>query len=887
MSHAARGILKRTRGVRGVVGGAEAIARRAPRPVIRVWMVVVSIYAATALLYVPLVRPHLVAGTHESLFPWILIAIGFAVTELKGVDVHFRRERHSFSLSEVPAVIGLFALTPLDYLLALMIGTGAALLVDARQSRVRRSFNLGNVLLGGIITLWLFHALVGSHLTAGTPEPFDWVSTAIATISGGLVNTVMVALVISVSGGAPQIQRIGGMIQFAVMVTLANTSIALLAVVVLTTRPFALVLLPIPIVVIFFAYRAYVSERVKHERLELLYESSRILQHTPQLDAAVYALVEHARKMFRSEVCQLVIFPDRAAGQTLSTTSFVEGPEERMAPLRLDVEPPLWRQVRDEQRAFFWNPGLGDAIGDYPLRQVMVSPLTGEFGPMGMMLVANRLAEGDDFDSDDLRLLETVANQVGISLENGQLERSLTELSRLKEELRFQAYHDTLTGLPNRAMFTDRVEERLANRSAGGEPVVMFLDLDDFKIVNDTLGHGVGDRLLVAVADRIKNCLRETDVAARLGGDEFAIILAEEEGMVGALAVADRLVGAMRTPFQIVGHEITVGASVGVAAGRSDIRRADDLLRNADVAMYTAKANGKRRVAVFDPLLHAELRARHELSSELARSLGRGELQVHYQPVIELASRRITGVEALVRWRHPVRGFVPPEEFVRLAEENGSIEALGVFVLEEACRQTAAWRARMDAGTQFAVNVNVSPKQLQQPGFSSGVQEVLERTGLRAEHLVLEMTETGMFQDTAMTITKLRGLQDLGVRIAMDDFGTGYSSLSYLRRFPIDILKIARDFVSDDGGEDAVEDGWAFAEAIVALGQSLRMTIVAEGIETPAQLERLVALHCQYGQGFLFSRPKAPEEIEQELIVAGLMAGYEASPRPALALSPA
>lgn len=886
MSQAARRVPE-TRGARGAAKGAAAVVRYARPPIAPVWALVVVIYGAALLLYVPLVRPHTLAGDHESLFPWIIIAIGFAVTELKGVDVHFRRERHSFSLSEVPAVIGLFALTPADYLVALALGTSAALLVDVRQSRVRRAFNLGNVLLGGMITLWLFHALVGGHLNHNPPEPFDWVSTAFATIAGGIVNTVMVAIVITVSGGAPQLQRIGGMIQFAVMVTLANTSIALLAVVILTTRPLALVLLPIPIIVVFFAYRAYVSERVKHERLELLYESSRILQHTPELDDSLHAVVDHARKMFRSEIGQLIIFPDRAAGQALSTTSYQDGSGERMAPIRFEAEPALWKRLRSERRAFFWTPEVDDMIGTHPVRQAMVSPLTGESGPLGMMLVANRTALGEDFDTDDLRLLETVANQVGVTLENGQLERSLGELSRLKEELRFLAFHDTLTGLPNRAMFTERVEGRLAHRSSEGEPVVLFLDLDDFKIVNDTLGHGVGDRLLVAVSDRIRNCLRDSDLAARLGGDEFAILLADGDGLAVALAVADRLVRSMQTPFQIEGHEITVGASVGVAAWRSDIRSADDLLRNADVAMYTAKANGKRRLAVFDPLLHAELRARHELSSDLARSLGRGELQVHYQPVIELASRRITGVEALVRWRHPVLGFVPPDDFVRLAEENGSIEVLGAFVLDEACRQTAAWRARMAPGTQFSVNVNVSPKQLLQADFTTSVEDVLERSALPPQHLVLEMTETGMFQDTATTIAKLSALRGLGVRIAIDDFGTGYSSLSYLRRFPIDILKIARDFVSEEGDDEAAEDGWAFAQAIVALGQSLRLTIVAEGIESPAQLARLVALRCQYGQGFLFSRPGASEEIERELIDAGLMTAAGASARPALSLSPA
>jgi predicted signal transduction protein with EAL and GGDEF domain len=366
------------------------------------------------------------------------------------------------------------------------------------------------------------------------------------------------------------------------------------------------------------------------------------------------------------------------------------------------------------------------------------------------------------------------------------------------------------------------------------------------------------------VAERIRECVRGTDIAARLGGDEFAILLDSRASMVEAVAIAERLVEGMRNPFYVDGVDITVGASVGIAAARADIVHGDDLLRNADVAMYTAKAQGKRRLAVFDPQLHAELVARHQLSAELSRSLGRGELLVHYQPILDLAELRMVGVEALVRWRHPTHGLVRPDEFVRLAEENGSIDALGAFVLAEACRQTMLWRRAMPPEAAFWVSVNVSPRQLQQPDFTDTVERIISESGLDPHHVVLEMTETGMFHDQAATVSCLSRLRTLGVRVAMDDFGTGYSSLSFLRRFPIDILKIARDFIA--GGESGPDEAdWAFTQAIVALGRTLGLDIVAEGIEEAAQLEQLNALGCRYGQGFLFDRPLPPEEVHGRL----------------------
>jgi diguanylate cyclase (GGDEF)-like protein len=531
-----------------------------------------------------------------------------------------------------------------------------------------------------------------------------------------------------------------------------------------------------------------------------------------------------------------------------------------MVPVPFSTDDPIARRIRNEPHAFFHTPGPFEI--DRPgLRQAMVAPLRGESALIGSLLVGNRLTEGTTFSDDDLRLLETLANQAAVALENGQLEQSLAELSRLKEQLRYQAYHDPLTGLANRSLFVEQVDERIVAASAGRRPVVLFVDLDDFKVVNDTLGHVAGDRLLVAVADRVRGCVRTGDLAARLGGDEFAILLEDGGDLAEGIAVCRRILEALQAPLQIDGQELSIRASVGIAAARAESERADELLRNADVAMYTAKAAGKNGYAVFEPTMHATLVERHALASELSKSIGRGELLAYFQPIVALASEAPFGVEALVRWRHPTRGILRPDEFVRLAEENGTILALGRWMLEESCREVGGWRR--DRGLdRVALSVNLSALQLQQQSFVDDVQAILAETGFPASDLILELTESAMFHDTHTTIARLEALRALGIRIAIDDFGTGYSSLGYLRRFPVDILKIAREFI---GTEDSRSDDWALARAIIALGQTLNLRVVAEGIETADQLKALRELGCELGQGYLFGRPADGPTIARHL----------------------
>jgi diguanylate cyclase (GGDEF)-like protein len=823
---------------------------------LRVWSFTALLAGLAALLFFGFLVnqpvPHPPLGV-----PWPVLALAFFAAELKVVDVHFRREKHSFTLSEIPAVMGFFLLPPGEYFVAMLLGAGAALvLVDQRP--IKLAFNLAGFAFVWAAAMSVFYMLGGD---GAAPALQEWVAAFAATAVGAVLSSVTIATVISLSGGAPQFQKLPEMIQFGELVAVANTSLALLAVSALWLQPTLLFLLVVPLVTVFLAYRAYTSEREKHERLELLYQSSRILQHSPELDSALAALVRHAREMFRAERAEIVLWPQDGGPEGLLTGAYQDAAARTMDPVAMHAVNPLHDRAAQSRRAFLHMGSIHDTGG---VRHAMVAPLLGESRLIGSMLIVNRLTEGTTFVEEDLRLLETLANQAAVALENGQLEQSLAELSRLKEELRYQAYHDPLTGLANRSLFLERVEEAIASMGStidsrggaeAGLPAVLFLDLDNFKDVNDSLGHAAGDRLLLAVADRVRSCIRTGDLAARLGGDEFAILLRDDPRLGNGLTVATRILGAFAASFPVEGQDLRITASIGIAASQAG-EHADDLLRNADVAMYTAKHSGKHRFSVFEPGMHAAIVARHALSNELARGITVGEIEVFYQPIVSLATGQAYGAEALARWRHPTRGILKPDDFIPLAEESGAILELGRAVLFESCRQAATWRSA--TGAPLAVTVNLSAAQLAREDFVTELVDILRATGLPASRLALEMTETAMFHDTNATVQQLAAVRALGVRVAIDDFGTGYSSLGYLRRFPVDILKIAREFIAPAG---AGPDGWAFAHAIVALGQTLGLRIVAEGIEEPSQLAQLQVLGCELGQGFLFAKPMPADRI--------------------------
>jgi len=495
------------------------------------------------------------------------------------------------------------------------------------------------------------------------------------------------------------------------------------------------------------------------------------------------------------------------------------------------------------------NPSLGALMPQGG--RVIVAPMVADGRPIGALV----LEHPGNAPGVERRVMSVVAQAAGMAALNFRNSVLLRRVQDLAER-------DALTGVANRRSFQESLERVVAVAGDHRDTIaaVLFIDIDDFKIVNDTLGHAAGDELLVAVTERIGGLIREGDLVARLGGDEFAVLTEDLPDLRKARSMAERLIRELRAPYAIGGQSVSISASIGVAGARDAVDGAHDLVRNADVAMYMAKAGGKAGFAVFDPAMHQAIRARHELAMELARAVDLDQLILRYQPIIDLETGRVAGVEALVRWQHPERGLVPPGDFIEIAEEHGSILPIGRWVLGEACRQTAAWASDRTMPPDLFVCVNVSAREVQEPGFVDGVRESLAENAVAAGRLVIELTETALLRATPSTIATLQGLRDLGVRVVIDDFGTGFFSLSHLRQFPVDALKIAGEFTQEDDG-GGVKRTSALAGAIVAMARSLGIDTVAEGIETDAQANRMRSLQCTYGQGFLFAKPLSPDEL--------------------------
>ena len=543
-------------------------------------------------------------------------------------------------------------------------------------------------------------------------------------------------------------------------------------------------------------------------------------------------------------------------------------PPERRANLNdsyhLD-EFPATRQVLRNQRPIVIDatdpaadPSEAHYLASIGHQSMAMVPLVAAGRSVGLIEVTS--ARRNAFDGRAVELAMMLAGEAAMALEN----------ARLYDEIRHQALHDGLTGLANRVLFRDRVELAVArSRRSGGRIAVLFLDFDDFKALNDTHGHARGDEVLAIAAKRVREVLRPSDTAARHGGDEFAILIEDIVDEADALTVATRLADALRLPMPIGHAEVRIAASIGVAIGIAGRESTDDLLRNADVAMYAAKASSRGGAEIFRPALREGAAERAARAARLRGIEARDELRLDYQPIVELESNRIEGLEALVRWQPPDGPVLMPGEWIEIAEESGDIVPIGRWVLREACRQARDWQIRL-ARPDLRMSVNLSARQFREHDIVATVSSIIEETGIPPETLILEITESGLMLRTQATIARLEALRALGVHLAIDDFGTGYSSLSYLERFPIDILKIDRSFVSSAGA--AVSP---IARAIVELGRTLGLQVVAEGIEHVAQARWLTDIGCRFGQGYLYARPMGAAAIET------LLAEGEGLARPA------
>jgi diguanylate cyclase (GGDEF)-like protein/PAS domain S-box-containing protein len=542
--------------------------------------------------------------------------------------------------------------------------------------------------------------------------------------------------------------------------------------------------------------------------------------------------------------------------------------------------------VDDEQKVRYATPSATSIFGDIAVEGAYLWDLVAEghrdelagvlspapaAGAFSSRYVDRRITRRDgvavqvQVRASDLRADPTVAGLV-LTL------RDVTEQRQLEEQLKYQAFHDGLTGLPNRLFFQDRISQQVAAARLDGTTVgVLFVDLDDFKVVNDTMGHGVGDELLVATAVRLFGLIREHDTAARLGGDEFALLITDAPDSAAVEAVAERVVRAFAESLMLASGAVLTTVTVGVAT-TEDGTDTDELLRHADLALYAAKAAGKRQWRRYQPVLSAGLVRRRELQAALEKAVARSAFTLVYQPIVALTTGEVAGFEALVRWPHPQWGMIQPDQFIALAEETGQIVPLGSWVLARAAADTARWRrdprgdsregrAPDDGGVPrgLYVSVNVSARQFSAPGFVDGVRRILDSSGLEPGALMLELTESVLLRRDERVVPNLTELRAIGVKLAIDDFGTGYSSLSYLRELPIDVLKIDKSFVD---GIAVSEKRLALAEGIVQIARTLQLEVIAEGIESEGQRDLLIAMGCQFGQGYLLAMPMAAHQAE-------------------------
>ncbi len=780
---------------------------------------------------------------------WLVVLTGFIVVEAFVVHLHFRTESGSFSLLEVPLVFGLLFAPPDMVWLAMVIGSAISLSMIRRMPLLKVVFNVANLSLH-VAVAWLALSLTLNEHAA--LSALGWVSIAGAMTLAAVVEVTLIACVISLSEARFQFDRIGNMMAFGAVVALANTLQATIAALVIVENPYSLILLAGSTAILFIAYRAYVSERDNRERVEFLYNSSKSLAEAGEISGAISGLLEEAVSMFRASTAELHLFP--VADTDGQPTHYLHAAGRTEAEV---LDPEMEETIADYAR-LCKQPRRGTASDpDAPLaallrrrghRDAMVGALQSDTRVIGLLTVADRLGNVTSFTDEDLSLFDKLVQQSSVALENDQLEQALVQLRLLEQELAHQARYDALTGLANRSMFESVLSQRLTGVDAS-ELAVLYIDLDDFKSVNDTLGHAAGDAVLAEVGRRIADVVRPSDVAARLGGDEFAVVLAASDDPA---AVAHRIIGRLSAPVVLGGEEARIGASVGLArALAEDVGTSGErLLGDADLAMYTAKDRGKGSVVEFNQGLQADAAKQQSLQSDIRRAITDSEFEVRYQPIIEMCTETVVGAEALVRWRHPSGRQMLPREFLAEAETSGLVTAIDQAVRRQVLRDLATLLPV--GGDRYFTSLNLSPRDIRHHGLVDEFAADVLEADVPAASLVVEVTEAVFLRDVDAASAVLVELQSFGVRVALDDFGIGYSSLNHLRTLPIDLLKIAQPFVQD---LSAGNDTRGFVRAIVELSHTLGFEVVAEGIEDEQVAGLLTRLGADYGQGYYYARP--------------------------------
>ena len=830
----------------------------------RVWLLTAFLFAAAFLLYFWLVHPQgPVAGPFR--VPWWGMAIAFAATDIFVVHLHTRRDAFSFSLSEIPLVVGLFLASPVSLILGRIVGGMAALTMHRRQSGLKLAFNLGQFFLfEGVLPILIFRLVLGTHATISV---WGWAAAYCAVLSTNLFSGMAISLAGLINRSMPldalALRALGG----GLVAALGNVSLALVAVLIFWYDASSSWLLLVVAAVLYVAYRGYISLSQTYTRLETLYGFTRAVNWSLKKTSALETILEETRELMRAEIAEATIVPTVAEDRPIRTTL---GPgkllETKEVAETTAVEDACAEVVRTGRGLLVPRPirddGLRDEMERRGLKDAVVAPLRSESGIIGTIMVANRMGDVGTFEAEDLRMLETVTNHASVTLENRRLVDQLREEAADKEH---QALHDNLTGLPNRTLFNQRVEQAIASvQGTKGVVAVMLLDLDDFKEVNDTLGHHHGDLLLKEIGGRLCEVLRPADTVARLGGDEFAVLIPFLEDPKAVTSVARRISHAFERNFELSELTLEVHSSIGIALYPQHGQEAKTLLQKADVAMYYSKEQ-RRGFEIYDAGKDQCNPRRLALMPELRKAIQKSELEVYYQPQASIQDRSLLGVEALLRWRHPEHGFVPPDEFVPMAEHTGLIRPLTLFVLRKAMQQCLTWH---QAGIKLTLAVNLSVRNLLDLAFPLDVARLLKETGFDPRYLTLEITESCIMADPGRMLTELKRLDALGVTLSIDDFGTGYSSLSYLSRLPVREVKIDRSFVMHmtEDDNDAV-----IVQSIIDLGRNLHLQVVAEGIEDATTWQRLSDMGCDIAQGYYLGRPQPAAQLEQWFVENGVM----------------
>ena len=786
----------------------------------------------------------------------VLLAAAFFTAELGQALVEVRRQAYSFSLSGVPLLLGLLYLPPQQLIAARLLGAVLAFALQ-RASAMKFAFNTGSYILDTALVVVLSHHLVPSATeltlrTAGLCYATLWLVD--------VVMSLLVLFVIRINQGPLSASEVGGVLAPAGAFVMLNTTIALISAMLIDNGTLGVLLLFGFAMVMAAVYRGFLTLRARHQSLEVLQTFIEHSEDAGSVEELAEVLLGRLRLLLRASRVELTLLHD-GSEEDLHLVAEDDGVIVGMQSGRVVLDALVAASMVDGTPLLIGRRKKHSAAWDRWLEQrgardALVVPLS-RSGARGVVLAVDRLGDATAFTADDLALLQTLAGHLAVALHS----------RRLVQRLRTEATHDALTGLPNRSLLVDRLHSAL-DEAGATPPAVLLLDLNRFKEVNDALGHHVGDEVLKVVATRLRDSIREEATVARLGGDEFAVLLPPDEaGGTGsgpdgaeaaAVVVAQRIAVALSTPIELADVTVSTEASVGVAVASPGQTHAD-LLRHADTAMYAAKAAG-HHLAVFTPELDKGRADRLALLADLHLALDRDELELHYQPKLDLALGEVTSVEALVRWTHPTLGPLSPAVFVPLAESTGLIEHLTQTVLDKALRQCRVWQ---EAGLDLVVAVNLSARNVNNAELPNQVAGALTAAGLQAHRLILEITESSVMADADRTVPTLERLVALGVTLSLDDFGTGYSSLSYLQRLPVRELKIDRSFILGLSQVPTDRASELLVRSIIGMAQGLGLRVVAEGVESLEVLERLREMGCDIIQGYYVGRPTQGERISE------------------------